>query len=126
RPGRPARRAQLVLSARGQARGVRPAAPSRAADAEPPQERGPLGGERRRVGRAGVGGPAQAPHGRHGRPGRGRGRGRAQLMSDTFFSGAPRWTWYIFLFFLIRGLDGGGNFISGVLWGLRGTRVHNV
>src|SRR5205823_292966 len=59
-----ARRAELLLLAGGQARGIRPATASRAADTEPPQERGSLGGERGRHGCAGARRPAQTADGR--------------------------------------------------------------
>src|SRR6266568_5151496 len=93
RPEWRAGRAQLVLPARGPAGGVRAAAQPAAADAQPRQEFFLLPGERGRPRGAGARRPAQAPDGRHARPG----RGGIELMSDTFFSGAPHWAWLIVL-----------------------------
>jgi formate-dependent nitrite reductase membrane component NrfD len=36
-------------------------------------------------------------------------------MSDTFFSGAPHWTWFIIAYFFVGGLAGGAGFLAGVL-----------
>ncbi len=36
-------------------------------------------------------------------------------MSDTFFSGAPHWTWFIIPYFFIGGLAGGAYFLAAVL-----------
>lgn len=36
-------------------------------------------------------------------------------MSDTFFSGAPHWTWYIIPYFFIGGLAGGAYFLAATL-----------
>ncbi len=36
-------------------------------------------------------------------------------MSDTFFSGAPHWTWFIILYFFVGGLAGGAAFLAAVL-----------
>ena len=36
-------------------------------------------------------------------------------MSDTFFTGAPHWTWFIIPYFFIGGLAGGAYFLSAVL-----------
>src|SRR5207249_2334395 len=119
RPEGAARRAQLVLPAGGQARGVRPARKAATADPQPEQERRLLRGERGGAGSARPGGPAQAPDGRHGRSGRRRGRGRGRggpkLMSDTFFSGAPHWTWFIIPYFYVGGLAGGAYFLAAIL-----------
>src|SRR5207249_12308193 len=60
----------------------------------------------------GARGPAQTSDGRHGRHGRGRG---TKLMSDTFFSGAPHWTWFIILYFFVGGIAGGACFLAAIL-----------
>jgi len=36
-------------------------------------------------------------------------------MSDTFFSGAPHWAWFIILYFFVGGLAGGAYFLAAVL-----------
>src|SRR5437867_1485786 len=36
-------------------------------------------------------------------------------MSDTFFSGAPHWTWFIILYFFVGGIAGGACFLAAVL-----------
>lgn len=36
-------------------------------------------------------------------------------MSDTFFSGAPHWTWFIILYFFVGGLSGGAYFLAALL-----------
>src|SRR5213592_2504068 len=36
-------------------------------------------------------------------------------MSDTFFSGAPHWTWFIIPYFFVGGLAGGAYFLAAVL-----------
>jgi formate-dependent nitrite reductase membrane component NrfD len=36
-------------------------------------------------------------------------------MSDTFFSGAPHWTWWITLYFFVGGLAGGAYFLAATL-----------
>jgi formate-dependent nitrite reductase membrane component NrfD len=36
-------------------------------------------------------------------------------MSDTFFSGAPHWTWLITLYFFVGGIAGGAAFLAAVL-----------
>lgn len=36
-------------------------------------------------------------------------------MSDTFFSGAPHWTWFIIPYFFVGGLSGGAYFLAAVL-----------
>lgn len=36
-------------------------------------------------------------------------------MSDTFFSGAPHWAWFIILYFFVGGLSGGACFLAAVL-----------
>jgi formate-dependent nitrite reductase membrane component NrfD len=36
-------------------------------------------------------------------------------MSDTFFSGAPHWTWFIIPYFYIGGLAGGAYFLTAIL-----------
>src|SRR5438105_3413683 len=36
-------------------------------------------------------------------------------MSDTFFSGAPHWTWLILLYFFVGGVAGGAAFLAAVL-----------
>src|SRR5712691_10064756 len=111
RPEGVARRAQFVLPARRPTRSVRAAAQPAAADAQPRQECRLLGGERGRPWRLGPGRPAQAPDGRHGRAG----SGGIELMSDTFFSGAPHWAWFIILYFFVGGLAGGAYFLAAVL-----------
>src|SRR5437870_6785952 len=117
RPAGRARRAQFVLSAGRRARSVRPAAAPAAPLAASRQELDLLGGERRRFGRAGPRRPPEAADGRNGRRGRGRGRRgrRTELMSDTFFSGAPHWTWFIIPYFFVGGLAGGAYFLAALL-----------
>src|SRR5204862_3930856 len=87
------RRAQFVLPPRGRAGGLRAPAETDAPVAQPGQERFVLVGERGSARRVGARRPAQTAHGWNGWSGW-RGRG-AQLMSGTFFSGAPHWTWSI-------------------------------
>src|SRR5436190_10112570 len=36
-------------------------------------------------------------------------------MSDTFFSGAPHWTWFIIPYFFVGGLAGGAYFLAAAL-----------
>src|SRR5216117_3578067 len=36
-------------------------------------------------------------------------------MSDTFFTGAPHWTWFIIPYFFVGGLAGGAYFLSALL-----------
>src|SRR5438132_1017547 len=36
-------------------------------------------------------------------------------MSDTFFSGAPHWTWFIIPYFFVGGLAGGAYFLAALL-----------
>ena len=36
-------------------------------------------------------------------------------MSDTFFTGAPHWTWFIIPYFFVGGLAGGAYFLAAVL-----------
>jgi len=36
-------------------------------------------------------------------------------MSDTFFSGAPHWTWFIIVYFFVGGIAGGACFLAAVL-----------
>src|SRR5712664_4853902 len=36
-------------------------------------------------------------------------------MSDTFFSGAPHWTWFIIPYFFVGGLAGGASFLAAAL-----------
>lgn len=36
-------------------------------------------------------------------------------MSDTFFSGAPHWTWFIIPYFFVGGLSGGAYFLAALL-----------
>ena len=36
-------------------------------------------------------------------------------MSDTFFSGAPHWTWFIIPYFFVGGLAGGASFLAAVI-----------
>jgi formate-dependent nitrite reductase membrane component NrfD len=36
-------------------------------------------------------------------------------MSDTFFSGAPHWTWFIILYFFVGGIAGGACLVAAVL-----------
>src|SRR2546427_664396 len=111
RPERRARRAQLVLPAGGRTGGIRAAGQAATAEPQPRQERRLLGGERGRPRRLGPGRPAQAPHGRHGRAG----SGGIELMSDTFFSGAPHWAWLIILYFFVGGIAGGACFLAAVV-----------
>src|SRR6266516_1617006 len=111
RRGRRAERPQFGLPAGRRARGVRPAAAPAAPLADPRQELHVLGGERRRFGRAGARRPAEAAHGWNGWSGW---RG-TQLMSDTFFSGAPHWTWFIIPYFYVGGLAGGAYFLAAIL-----------
>src|SRR5690349_564643 len=118
RPAGRARRAQFVLPAGRRARSVRSAAAPAAPLAASRQELDLLGGERRRLGRAGPRRPPEAAHGRNGRRGwewRRRRGGRTELMSDTFFSGAPHWTWFIIPYFFIGGLAGGAYFLAALL-----------
>src|SRR5256886_8472065 len=103
RPEGVARRAQFVLPAGGRTGGLRAAAQPATAEPQPRQERRLLGGERGRPWRLGPGRPAQAPDGRHGWTG----SGGIELMSDTFFSGAPHWAWLIILYFFVGGIAGG-------------------
>src|SRR5438128_1613777 len=111
RPEWRARRAQLVLPARGPAGGLRAPAQPAAADAQPRQELLLLRGERGRPGGAGARRAAEAADGRYGRAG----RGGIELMSDTFFSGAPHWTWFIILYFFVGGIAGGACFLAAVV-----------
>src|SRR5438128_3310890 len=115
RSRRGARRAQFVLPPRGRAGGLRAPAETYAPVAQPGQERFVLVRERGSARRVGARWPAQAAHGWNGWSGwRGRGRG-TQLMSDTFFSGAPHWTWFIIPYFFVGGLAGGAYFLAAVL-----------
>src|SRR2546430_3616766 len=41
--------------------------------------------------------------------------GEDPAMSDTFFSGAPHWTWFIILYFFVGGIAGGASFLAAVL-----------
>src|SRR2546430_1753634 len=41
--------------------------------------------------------------------------GEDPAMSDTFFSGAPHWTWLILLYFFVGGVAGGAAFLAAVL-----------
>src|SRR5438128_5684426 len=113
RSRRGARRAQFVLPPRGRAGGLRAPAETDAPVAQPGQERFVLVRERGSARRVGARRPAQAAHGWNGWSGR-RGRG-TQLMSDTFFSGAPHWTWFIIPYFFVGGLAGGAYFLAAVL-----------
>jgi len=36
-------------------------------------------------------------------------------MSDTFFSGAPHWTWFIILYFFVGGIAGGACFLAAIV-----------
>jgi formate-dependent nitrite reductase membrane component NrfD len=36
-------------------------------------------------------------------------------MSDTFFSAAPHWTWFIILYFFVGGIAGGAAFLAAIL-----------
>ena len=36
-------------------------------------------------------------------------------MSDSFFSGAPHWTWFIILYFFVGGIAGGACFLAAIL-----------
>ena len=52
-------------------------------------------------------------------------------MSDTFFSGAPHWTWFIIPYFFVGGLAGGACFLAAVLGvlalvGLRKRRMDDM
>src|SRR2546430_14714322 len=111
RPEGVARRAQFVLPAGGRTGGIRAAAQAATAEPQPRQERRLLGGERGRPWRLGPGRPAQAPDGRHGRAG----SGGIELMSDTFFSGAPHWAWLIILYFFVGGIAGGACLLAAVV-----------
>src|SRR2546422_10994305 len=111
RSRRGARRAQFVLPPRGRAGGLRAPAETGAPVAQPGQERFVLVRERGSARRVGARRPAQAAHGWNGWSG---GRG-TQLMSDTFFSGAPHWTWFIIPYFFVGGLAGGAYFLAAVL-----------
>src|SRR5438477_632823 len=42
-------------------------------------------------------------------------------MSDTFFSGAPHWTWLIILYFFVGGIAGGASFLAAVLHSFGGV-----
>src|SRR5439155_20072390 len=108
RPEWRARRAQLVLPARGPAGGLRAPARPAAADAQPRHELFPLRGERGRPWRVGPGRPAQASDGRYGRAG----RGGTELMSDTFFGGAPHGTGSFILYFLVGGIAWGAGSVA--------------
>src|SRR2546426_7534166 len=111
RPEGVARRAQFVLPAGGRTGGIRAAAQAATAEPQPRQERRLLGGERGRPWRLGPGRPAQAPDGRHGWAG----SGGIELMSDTFFSGAPHWAWLIILYFFVGGIAGGACLLAAVV-----------
>src|SRR3989449_10624957 len=111
RSRRGARRAQFVLPPRGRAGGLRTPAETGAAVAQSGQERLVLARERGGARRVGAGRPAQAAHGWNGWSGW---RG-TQLMSDTFFSGAPHWTWFIIPYFFVGGLAGGAYFLAALL-----------
>src|SRR2546422_1017372 len=111
RSRRGARRAQFVLPPRGRAGGLRAPAETDAPVAQPGQERFVLVRERSSARRVGARRPAQAAHGWNGWSGW---RG-TQLMSDTFFSGAPHWTWFIIPYFFVGGLAGGAHFLAAVL-----------
>src|SRR5437899_1820536 len=111
RPEWRARRAQRVLPARGPARGLPAPARPAAADAQPRHELFPLRGERGRPGGAGARRAAETADGRYGRAG----RGGIELMCDTFFSGAPHWTWFIILYFFVGGIAGGACFLAAVV-----------
>src|SRR2546430_3502144 len=41
--------------------------------------------------------------------------GEDRAMSDTFFSGAPHWTWFVVLYFFVGGIAGGESFLAAVL-----------
>src|SRR5207247_1304002 len=41
--------------------------------------------------------------------------GEDPAMSDTFFSGAPHWTWFIIPYFFVGGLAGGASFLAAVI-----------
>src|SRR5438046_5326588 len=47
-------------------------------------------------------------------------------MSDTFFSGAPRWTWFIIPYVYVGGLAGGAYFLSALLDRLGGAEDRPV
>src|SRR5216110_840358 len=47
-------------------------------------------------------------------------------MSDTFFSGAPHWTWLIILYFFVGGIAGGASFLAAVLDWFGGTEDRPV
>src|SRR5438309_2527349 len=111
RPERRARRAQFVLPAGGRTGGIRAAAQAATAEPQPRQERRLLGAARGRPWRLGPGRPAQTPDGRHGRAG----GGGIELMSDTFFSGAPHWAWLIILYFFVGGIAGGACLLAAVV-----------
>src|SRR5947208_4176397 len=111
RPEGGARRTQFVLPPGGRTGGIRAASQAATAEPQPRQERRLLGGERGRPWRLGPGRPAQAPDGRHGRAG----SGGIELMSDTFFSGAPHWAWLIILYFFVGGIAGGACLLAAVV-----------
>src|SRR5260370_6870820 len=46
--------------------------------------------------------------------GGGVGAGEVRAMSDTFFSGAPHWTWFIIPYFFVGGLAGGAAFLAAL------------
>src|SRR5256886_6434089 len=111
RPEGVARRAQFGLPAGCRTRCVRATAQAATAEPQTRQDRRLLGGERGRPWRLGPGRPAQAPDGRHGRAG----SGGIELMSDTFFSGAPHWAWLIILYFFVGGIAGGACLLAAVV-----------
>ncbi|PYO97161.1 MAG: polysulfide reductase, partial [Gemmatimonadetes bacterium] len=47
-------------------------------------------------------------------------------MSDTFFSGAPHWTWWIILYFFVGGIAGGAALLATVLDGFGGPEDRPV
>ena len=98
-------RPQRLLPARGQARGVRPAARPEAAHAQPGAELAVLG-----AGRAGdrADGPRQLPHAgrQRQRPGRRR-RDETTGCHDTFFTAPPEWRWLVICYFFVGGIAGG-------------------
>ncbi len=47
-------------------------------------------------------------------------------MSDSFFSGAPHWTWFIILYFFVGGIAGGASLLAAILDWFGGTEDRPV
>jgi formate-dependent nitrite reductase membrane component NrfD len=47
-------------------------------------------------------------------------------MSDTFFSAAPHWTWFIILYFFVGGIAGGASLLAAILDWFGGTEDRPV